>query len=90
MLAIEYSMREFFNQLISVRWEWLLLVVASRYFSSGVAAIIAVGKMLASRLESRYHNTAVSDDPLLSPKIRARNSQPGPRNSRPETLNPEP
>ena len=49
MLAIEYSMREFFNQLIGVRWEWLL------------AAIIVIGRMLASRLESGSHNSKISD-----------------------------
>ena len=87
MLAIEYSMREFFNQLISVRWEWLLLVVASRYFSSGVAAIIAVGKMLASRLESRSHITKTNDELLLSIKTVTRNAQLATRNAQPETRN---
>jgi len=38
MLAVEYSMKEFFNSVSMVRWEWLL------------ATIIVVGKMLASRL----------------------------------------
>jgi len=108
MLAMDCSMRELFNQVITVRWEWLLLVVASRYFSAGRATIIFTDQLLKSRLapqrrdcpvtiqrdastsKIRSHNAAISDDPLLSPKIRVRNSQPDPRDSKPETLNPEP
>ena len=63
MLAIEYSIKEFFNSVIMVRWEWLL------------ATIIVVGKMLASRLESRSH---------LS-----RNAQRANRNSKRVTRNSE-
>ena len=43
MLAVEYSMKEVFNSVIMIRWEWVL------------ATIIVVGKMLASRLNGRSH-----------------------------------
>ena len=90
MPAIECATREFLNMLTTVRWEWLLLVIASRYFSSGVATIISTDKLLKSRLKSRSHNGAIGADPLLSIRIMVKNSQPGPRNSKPETLTPEP
>jgi len=50
MLVIDYSMKEFFKQLITVQWEWLL------------AMIILTGKLLDSRLESRSHNTTNGDN----------------------------
>jgi len=69
MLAIDCSMREFFNQLITVRWEWLL------------ATIIFTGKLLKSRLESRSHKMKTNDDLLLSIKTVTRNAQLETRNS---------
>jgi hypothetical protein len=76
MLAVEYSMREFFNSVIMVRWEWLL------------ATIIVVGKMLASRLESRSHVSRNAQPVTRNAQPVTRNAQPGTRNAQPETRNP--
>lgn len=77
MLAVEYSARELFNQLTTISWEWLL------------ATLIVVGKMLASRLESRSHITKTNDELLLSIKTVTRNAQLATRNAQPEaSLNP--
>ena len=75
MLAMEYSAREFFNQLTTISWEWLL------------ATLIVVGKMLASRLQSRSHITKTNDELLLSIKTVTRNAQLATRNAQPETRN---
>ncbi|MEE4265517.1 MAG: hypothetical protein V2I56_22710 [Desulfobacteraceae bacterium] len=76
MLAMEYSIREFFNQLTTISWEWLL------------ATTIVIGKMLASRLESRSHTTKTSDEWLLSMKTVTRNAHLATRSAQPETRNP--
>ena len=77
MLAMEYSTREFFNQLTTISWEWLL------------ATTIVIGKMLASRLESRSHIAKTNDELLLSFKTVTRNAQRATRNAQPETRNPQ-
>ena len=81
MLAIDNSLREFFNQLTKIQWEWIL------------ATIIFAGKLIRLRLENRSYKPKTNDDALLaarkvttkaSPEARqARHAQGVTRNSEP-------
>jgi len=69
MLAIEHAMRELLNQLITVRWEWLL------------AMIILTGKLLKSRLaRDRQPETRITERATRIPKPGTRNPQHVTRN----------
>ena len=75
MLAIEYATREFLNRLITIRREWLL------------ATIIIIGKMLASRLESRSHVSRNAQNETRNTKPATRNAKLATRNAQPVTRN---
>jgi len=70
MLAIEHAMRELLNQLITVRWEWLL------------AMIILTGKLLKSRLaRDRQPETRITERATRTAQRASRNPELVTRNT---------
>jgi hypothetical protein len=72
MLAIDCSLKEVFNQLTRVRWEWLLatIILTAKLFKSRLACDEPFGPELTaeglSRVASRSHTPKTDDDVLLT------------------------